>query len=187
MSAIHGKVVVDVGPRYVSLHLCDGNGFVQEYEVFKMERTLNRREAITETREVFHYLYDYLNDLANGWDGETASDLLALAQCMDRRPAMPSYEATPEELQKYGASLSVWDQLRLLSAWSPLIAYGQRFVQEVDPYKKGLIIGEAAEWLASKTDTTTDDQLVRLLADVAKTQQGEALIRFCLLTAEGKK
>lgn len=100
---------------------------------------------------------------------------------------MPSYEATPEELQKYGAGLSIWDQLRLLSAWSPLIAYGQRFVQEVDPYKKGLIVAEAAEWLASKTDSTADDQLVRLLADVAKTKEGEQLIRFLLLQVGGAK
>ena len=100
---------------------------------------------------------------------------------------MPSYEATPEELQKYGAGLSVWEQLRLLSAWSPLISYGQRFVQEIDPYKKGLVVSEAAEWLASKTDTTADDQLVRLLADVLKTKEGEQLVRFLLLQVGGAK
>lgn len=100
---------------------------------------------------------------------------------------MPSYEATPEDLQQYGANLSIWEQLRLLSAWSPLIAYGQRFVQEVDPYKKGLVVAEAAEWLASKTDTTADDQLARLLADVLKTKEGEQLVRFLLLQVGGAK
>ena len=100
---------------------------------------------------------------------------------------MPSYEATPDELQQYGANLSIWEQLRLLSAWSPLISYGQRFVQEIDPYKKGLVVSEAAEWLASKTDTTADDQLVRLLADVLKTKEGEQLVRFLLLQVGGAK
>lgn len=97
-----------------------------------------------------------------------------------RTHLMPAYEATPDELTKYGASLSIWEQIRLLQTWAPLLGFGQRFVQEIDPYKKGMIVSEAAEWLAAKTDTTTDDQLVKHLAAVATTQQGEQLIRFCL-------
>lgn len=93
---------------------------------------------------------------------------------------MPSFTMTAEEANRYGATLNIWQAIRLLQAWSPLIGYGQRFVQELDPYKKGIIVGEAAEWLAAQTDSTVDDQLVRHLADVAKTKEGEALIRFCL-------
>lgn len=100
---------------------------------------------------------------------------------------MPDYEATPDEAAKYGASLNIWQQLQLLSTWSPLIGFGQRFVNELDPYKKGLIVAEAAEWLASKTDAKADDQLVKLLADIMKTPQGEALVRWCLLQSEGLK
>jgi len=96
-----------------------------------------------------------------------------------------SYEMTPEEAAKYGASLSIWDQLRLLQAWSPLIGYGQRFVNEIDPYRKSLVVSDAAEWLASKTNANADDQLVRLVADILKTKEGEALLRWCLLQAEG--
>lgn len=96
-------------------------------------------------------------------------------------------DITQDELNRYGASLSIWQQLQLLSAWSPLIGYGQRFVQEADPYKKSLIVAEACEWLASKTQATaTDDQLVRLLSDCLKTPQGEALVRWALLKAEGR-
>jgi hypothetical protein len=40
-----------------------------------------------------------------------------------------------------------------------------------------VIVGEASEWLASKTKTTADDRIVRLLSDALKTPQGEALIR----------
>lgn len=101
-----------------------------------------------------------------------------------RTHLMPAYEATPDELQRYGAGLSIWQQIALLQTWSPLIGYGQRFVQAVDPYQKGLIVAEAAEWLASKTDSKADDQLVKLLADILKTSQGEALVRWCLLQAE---
>jgi hypothetical protein len=100
---------------------------------------------------------------------------------------LPNYQGTAEEYAKYGNSLSIWQQLALLQAWAPLIGYGQRFVQESDPYRRGLIVSDAAEWLASKTNSQTDDQLVRLLADVLKTKEGEALVRWCLLKTEGAK
>jgi len=90
---------------------------------------------------------------------------------------MPAYEATPDELEKYGAGLNIWQQLALLQAWSPLIAYVQRWLSETDPYKKSVIVSDASEWLASKTQATADDRIVRLLADVLKTPQGEALVR----------
>lgn len=93
---------------------------------------------------------------------------------------MPTYEMTAAEQAEYGNSLNIWQAIRLLQTWSPLIQYGQRFVQTVDPYQKGLIVAEAVEWLASKTDATTDDQLVRLLSDIAKTKEGELFIRYCL-------
>lgn len=100
---------------------------------------------------------------------------------------MPAYEATPDELNKYGAGLSIWQQIALLQAWAPLIGYGQRFVNEADPYKKGLVVAEAAEWLASRTDAKADDQLVKLLADLLKSPQGEALVRWALLQVEAAR
>lgn len=100
---------------------------------------------------------------------------------------MPNYEATPAEVEKYGASLNVWQQLMLLQAWAPLIGYGQRFVQTADPYAKAVIVSEAAEWVASKTDAKVDDQVVRLLGDILKTKEGESLVRFLLLQVEAAK
>jgi hypothetical protein len=100
---------------------------------------------------------------------------------------MPNYEATPDEVAKYGAGLSIWQQIALLQAWAPLIGYGQRFVNEADPFKKGLIVAESAEWLASRTDSKADDQVVKLLADVLKSPQGEALVRWCLLQVEAAR
>lgn len=95
---------------------------------------------------------------------------------------MPSQD----EMDQYGAGLPIWDQIRLFQDWAPLIGYGQRFVAESDQYRRGLIVADAAEWLAAKTKSTADDQLVKLLADVAKAPQGEALIRFCLATVGAK-
>jgi hypothetical protein len=96
---------------------------------------------------------------------------------------MEAYGATPAEISQYG-NLNLWQSIMLLQRWSPLIGYGQRFVNEVDPYRKSLIVGEAAEWLASQTKAQADDQLVRLLADLLKTPQGENLVRWILLQVE---
>jgi hypothetical protein len=93
---------------------------------------------------------------------------------------MPQFAMTPAEEQQYGSTLNIWQAIRLLQAWSPLLGYGQKFLAETDPYKKGLIVAEAAEWLAAQTDSEVDDQLVRHLSEVAKTSEGEQLIRFCL-------
>ncbi len=93
---------------------------------------------------------------------------------------MPAYEMTAAEQAEYGSSLNIWQAIRLLQTWHPLISYGQRFVQTVDPYQKGLIVAEAIEWLASKTDATTDDEVIRHVAAVLKTKEGESLVRFCL-------
>jgi hypothetical protein len=100
---------------------------------------------------------------------------------------MPNYQGTADEYAKYGASLNIWQQLQLLSQWSPLIGFGQRFVNEIDPYRKSLVVSDLAEWLASKTKAQTDDRLVQLLAEMLKTPQGENLVRFLLLQAEAAK
>lgn len=93
---------------------------------------------------------------------------------------MPAYEMTAAEQAEYGSTLNIWQAIRLLQTWHPLITYGQRFVQTVDPYQKGLIVAEAVEWLASKTDATTDDEVIRHVSAVLKTKEGEQLVRFCL-------
>ena len=104
-----------------------------------------------------------------------------------RTHLMPQYQMTPAEEAKYGFNLNIWDQIRLLQTWAPLVGYAQRFVNSVDPYAKALVVAEAAEWVASKTNAQVDDQLVRMLADIAKTKEGEQLIRWCLMQAEAAR
>ena len=100
-----------------------------------------------------------------------------------RTHLMPSYEMTAEEANRYGSTLNVWQALRLLQTWHPLISYGQRFVGESDPYKRSLVVSEAVEWLAAKTESKVDDELVKHLSDVLRTKEGESLVRFCLALA----
>ena len=75
--------------------------------------------------------------------------------------------------------------------------YG-RYVTDADtpPLSLAASLGDApvgeedadgVEWVASKTKTQVDDQAVRLIADLLKTPQGEALVRWCLLKVEEAK
>jgi HD-GYP domain-containing protein (c-di-GMP phosphodiesterase class II) len=60
------------------------------------------------------------------------------------------------------------------------VSYGQRVLNEPDPYRKGIIVSDACEWLASRSKTTVDDEVVKLLGDVLKTPEGERLVRYIL-------
>lgn len=88
---------------------------------------------------------------------------------------VPNYEGFP-----------IWDQIKLLTEWSPLLSFGQRIVAEPDHYKQSLIVADALEWLAAKTKSPMDDDLVNLLDAVVRTPQGEALIRWAIAKVEGK-
>lgn len=96
---------------------------------------------------------------------------------------MPAYEMTASEQQQYGNALNIWQAIRLLQTWSPLIQFAQKFVSTNDPFAKALVVSEAAEWLASKTDSTADDQLVRHVSALLRTKEGEELVRYCLSMA----
>lgn len=100
---------------------------------------------------------------------------------------MPAFEMTPDEIGQYGSSLSIWEKLALIQAWAPLLTFGQRFMVAMDPYAKAIVVSECCEWLASKTDSGVDNELVRHLADVLKTREGEALVRWAVNKAEGLK
>lgn len=90
---------------------------------------------------------------------------------------------TPAEMDQYGAGIPIWDQIRLFQEWAPLIGYAQQFVAEPDSYKRSLVVGDALEWLASRTKTGLDDELVKIVAGIAHTPQGEALIRWGIAKA----
>ena len=87
----------------------------------------------------------------------------------------------PEAHDEYGAyDLSWWDTLQMVQQLMPLVGYAQKLLNEPDTYKKGIVIGDALEWLASRSKTQVDDELVKLVGDVVKTPEGERLIRWVI-------
>jgi hypothetical protein len=60
-----GKVLIDVGRRYITVYRCDGNGFVQDEERFKLPWMIDRKDAVDLANTVF--------DLAYAWSDATVS------------------------------------------------------------------------------------------------------------------
>lgn len=73
--------------------------------------------------------------------------------------------------------MGLLDKLRLFSEWSPLMAYGQRLALTTDVHERAVIVVEALQWLAAKTDTPLDDAFCKKVHAVLVTPQGEDLVR----------
>jgi hypothetical protein len=82
-------------------------------------------------------------------------------------------------------SMSIWEQIALVQQWAPMIGYGQQILAEKDPYKKAIIVGDAFEWVATKSQTKIDDDVVKMITSLVETPQGEALIRYIVARVEG--
>lgn len=74
--------------------------------------------------------------------------------------------------------MNLFEKLRLLTEYAPLLAYMQNLVSEDDIHEKAVIAADAARWLAEKTDITWDEELIELVGDIIKSEEGEALVRW---------
>lgn len=63
---VYRRVVVEYGLRYVYLYMADHTGKVLEDESFKQPCRLERKEAAEESREMWDFIYDMLNETING-------------------------------------------------------------------------------------------------------------------------
>lgn len=100
---------------------------------------------------------------------------------------MPGFEMTPAEIGQYGNNLTIWQKIALVNSWAPLLTYAQQYLRTTDPFARAVVVSECGEWLASKTDSGLDDELVRHIADVLKTKEGEKLVRWFAAKIEGMR
>ena len=85
---------------------------------------------------------------------------------------------------EYG-SLSIWEKLRLIQEWAPVLSFAQAFIATADPHEKSLVVADCCEWLASKTTgTTVDDELVSHLSALLRSEEGEAFLRWAIEKVE---
>jgi len=60
-----GRLVVDVGRRYITVYRCDGSGFVQDEERFKLPWLWDRRDAVELANSVFNVAYSWADATVN--------------------------------------------------------------------------------------------------------------------------
>ena len=63
---VYRRVVVEYGLQYVYVYLADQTGKVILDESFKQPYRLERKEAAEESREMWDFIYDMLNETING-------------------------------------------------------------------------------------------------------------------------
>jgi len=80
--------------------------------------------------------------------------------------------------------MTIFEKLRLLAEWAPMLTYAQQILGEPDIHEKAVIVSDAAEWLASRTEIEWDDELVEKVADILKSPEGEALLRWIVEQVE---
>lgn len=81
--------------------------------------------------------------------------------------------------------MSVWEKIRILQDWYPLVTYIQALLATNDSHQKAVVVADACEWMASKSETTVDDELVKHLSAVLRSPEGEAFLRWVLEKVEG--
>ena len=81
--------------------------------------------------------------------------------------------------------MSIWEKIRIIQEWAPVLTYVQAFTAEKDPHGQAVIVADACDWLASKTDTKLDDELVGHLTAVLRSPQGESFLRWAVAKVQG--
>lgn len=73
---------------------------------------------------------------------------------------------------------SVSEKIRVLVEWSPLIGLVSEITGASTPLDRALKISAALRWVATKTETRIDDEMVDLLEAVLKSPEGDALFHY---------
>ena len=79
----------------------------------------------------------------------------------------------------------MFTRIRLLVEYAPLLGYAQEIVNTDDLHKRMLLVMEAAELLANRSDTTVDDDVLRLISAVLESEEGEALFHYIVDSLKG--
>lgn len=79
----------------------------------------------------------------------------------------------------------MFTRLRLLAEYAPLLAYAQDLAETDDPHDRAVILMNAVEWLARRTDNTVDDEVVKLVKDVLASEEGKRLFNYAVDGVKG--
>ena len=74
--------------------------------------------------------------------------------------------------------MSLFEKLKLLSEWSPLLAQVQVVMAASDPHTRALAVVDALQFAAGKTPTVVDDELLQHVEAILKTDEGAAFFAW---------
>ena len=74
--------------------------------------------------------------------------------------------------------MNIFDKIRLISEYAPLLSYLQQLADADEMTDKVSVAADAAEWIATKTELEWDDEVVSLVADILRSDEGAALIEW---------
>jgi hypothetical protein len=83
---------------------------------------------------------------------------------------------TEDEL--YGAGMPIFEKLKMLAEWAPLLARLQAVMDAATPHEQALSVVKALQWAAGKSGTTMDDEALFHLESVLKTPEGAAFFKW---------
>jgi hypothetical protein len=82
------------------------------------------------------------------------------------------------EEEVYGAGLPIFEKLKLLAEWAPLIGRLQSVLDAATPLDRATAIVKSLQWAAGKSNTTIDDEALFHLEAVLKTPEGQAFFNW---------
>lgn len=74
--------------------------------------------------------------------------------------------------------MPIAENIRLLIEWAPALQLFSAIASAAPGRDRAVQIAKLGEFLASKTESTVDDRLVRLVTDILLTPQAGALIEY---------
>jgi hypothetical protein len=80
----------------------------------------------------------------------------------------------------YGAGLPIFEKLKLLAEWAPLIGRLQSVMDAKTPYDQATSVVKTLQWAAGKSSTSLDDEALFHLEAVLKTPEGQAFFNWVI-------
>lgn len=81
-----------------------------------------------------------------------------------------------EEL--YGAGFPLFEKLKLLAEWAPLLSQLQKIGSAETPHDKAVAIVQTMQWAAGKSMNTVDDEALEHVEAVLRTPEGKAAFNW---------
>lgn len=83
-----------------------------------------------------------------------------------------------EPVDIYGANLPIFEKLKLLAEWAPMLGRLQAITSAQTPHAQALAVISAVQWAAGKSSTEVDDEALFHLEAVLRSPEGKAFFEW---------